>query len=44
MNRTKHLCRSNESVRGICIKMIELALEYGNNKKDKIIIDRKNIY
>ena len=42
MNTTKHLMdRMNQ--RGISAKMIELALEYGINKKDKIILDKKNI-
>lgn len=42
MNTTKHLMdRMNQ--RGISAKMIELALAYGINKDDKVILDRKNI-
>ncbi len=42
MVNTKHLSdRMNQ--RGINKRMIELALEYGINKKDKVILDRKNI-
>ncbi len=42
MIKTKHIVdRMNQ--RGINAKMIELALEYGINKKDKIILDKKNI-
>jgi hypothetical protein len=40
MLKTKHIIdRMNQ--RGINAKMIELALEYGINKKDKIILDKK---
>ncbi len=42
MIKTKHLIdRMNQ--RGISSKMIELVLEYGVNKKDKIILDKKNL-
>ena len=42
MIKTKYLIdRMNQ--RGISPKMIELVLEYGVNKKDKIILDKKNL-
>jgi len=42
MISTKHLSeRMNQ--RGINKRMIELALEYGFNKKDKVILDKKSI-
>ena len=42
MIKTKHLVnRMNQ--RGIGAKMIELALEHGINKNDKVVLDRKNI-
>ena len=42
MIKTKHIVdRMNQ--RGVSSRMIELVLEYGINKKDKIILDKKNI-
>lgn len=42
MIKTKHIIdRMNQ--RGINSKMIELVLEYGVVKKDKIILDKKNL-
>ena len=42
MLKTKHIVdRMNQ--RGISSRMIELVLEYGVNKKDRIILDKKNL-